>query len=1245
MADINKDSIKLLSSQRLDDTNEGGGQMTSTEIISGSVNNLYPDISRFDRVYGNVSLRKAFLGVQTNDRATYHGAHIVLTKNADDPNVSVCFFSSADWFDTRDESRARIESYLVKGPFYPCALWGNHWRGTRQLQVHTYKDYPNPEIGDVLVLVENQGTANEHSQYVRITDITSEVKDFTYNQNIIYYKKIINIKIGEMLTEDYEGTEIFWEGASNTLHYGYTGQKTLIYTTVAADASQYYGVSTLSEDADNGSLHVRVESIMTNLVPSAQSQTAITDAGAGQAITPMLQTNAAITSVTRSISFTIAANSKLYIGEGVLPGSFNWTGGLTLNDNSKGDILNNGTVVGSITYATGIVTFTNVTGNSNGTGTVTYIPACSPTEVASTGAIQVDINNRGFVYTYSCDPLPKKGTVKIDFLANGKWYSMQDKGNGSISGFDQSIGSGSVNFITGSISMTLGAMPDVGSMIMIFWAKDAPYYDLSGETLPLRYEFTTTNPGIARNSFYCSWNNEAAAVKDDGDGNLTVGTWNGSAWVKSATVVGTIHYASGKVRFNVHSSQVVPSAAADFHVVYMYGDRHTENFNPGRLGDGSVKMFLTNLPVTPGTFSIVWHTDQEEYDLEVRLTQIRRHIDPTWTFQDNTLGGFKNETGLGLPGSFSSTINYSTGEVHIMPDRQGTFPITRYAWKDTGLKDDRGRDMQTYVFDFITYLPAASIWPTDGIIEVTYCSTSGSTTDDYYIEIPRTFFIKENSHLEIIPGSVDIYAGSTYMIDVGTGRLFRNIEGTTGIGTECGLIDYVKRMVTITDDTISSREITIKSCGGTAAIDPVQMIVFRTPASPVVPGSVSVRGTLGTGVVVTGTSDFTGAITGTGVQGIVDYSTGICRVSFGTWATDIWAAMPVEDRPPWYAGAPIDGGTVWKPYSLRASTIMINCVVTSYLPLNADLLGLDPVRLPMDGKVPIFRDGYVILVHHTLKENLPNPAVKGDTYTMSRGNVNLIELFDSTGLWYPEMNSGATKNYTVNLAAGTVKIELTADYTGFTQPFYAIHRIEDMALASDVQITGHIAITNPLTHDYPKDDTLVSSVLPCGNMQSRFYNEFVQSSWTGVWSDGLIGSAPLANYDFVNFPVTVLNKGATKERWLIRFTSTNRFDVVGEHLGVLISNVFLDGTDPIATTTTSGWSADGTMLHIKNRLTNEDYFVMARAGFGVGWQSGNCIRGNTDAANYPIWFVRTTLQAPPTELTDDYQLQIRGDST
>ena len=1248
MAEINKTDIQFKSSQRLDDTDQGGGQMVSTVIVSGAVNNLFPDISRLDRVYGRVSLRKGYIAVNTNSRVTYYGAHAVLTQQAEDPNVSVCFFSSKDWFDTREEAKNRMESYLVKGPQYMAALWGSHYIGSKNLTLFTNVDNTPPVIGEVIVLVQNERLATEKKQYLRITDASSEIREFVYvSTGAVYKRLIIFLSVSDMLRHDFTGDEVQYSGV-------YTSTGTKIYTTVAADASCYYGVAKLVEDANVNELQVKVDSISAKLVPSAQSETAIVDAGAGTLITPLVQTMDPLTSITRSISYSISTGAKLYIGEGILPGTFVWSGGYSLVDDGMGNILNGSNIVGSIEYANGTITFRTMTGTQTGsTGTATYVPAVTPTEVTDTGAIEVQAANRGFTYVYNCEPLPKKGTLRIDYMSSGKWYTLKDRGNGSLAGSDPSIGSGQVNFVTGSVAMTLGALPDIGSHILLFWGKDAPYYDLSGETLPLMYSMTTNNEGVTRNTFKIRWGSPVQCIMDNGNGDLVVGTGTDPNWTASATVVGSIKYATGACEFGIGPAQNVPLSSESFHITYSYGDKFQEEFNPGRnLGPippaGTVTFYLSNTPVKPGTLKIEWHTDQEEYD---GTSGIRRHIDPTWIFTDDGSGLFKNEVGDGITNWVQGSIDYVTGEITFMPDRVGTFPVPLYIWFKTGLFDENHVELKEYKFSKMAYRPAASIWPTDGIIVCDYSTTDGNNADDYYVNLGKKFFIKRTSNLEIIPGSVSIMAGTIYIKDAGNGRLFKNIVGTTGVGTEIGTVDYIGRVLTINDDAVTARSISIRSCVGTAAIDPVSMIVFRCPAAPIRNGSFGIKATMGDGTVIMGTSDFSGNVIGTHVVGKINIDTGIARVSFGDWVTDTWAGLPVEDQPDWYIGATTDvpNGKVWKPVSVRASTINFNCVVTSYVPLDADLLGLDPVRLPVDGKVPIFRDGYIVLVHNTQNEEITISGA-GALPALTRHPVNLIEIYDANGKFWPDAG-----NYTVNLDTGVITILPTYSLPpyvfetgeGYQLPMRALHRIEDMSLASDVQITGHIALTSRITHAYPKDTSFVSSVLPIGDLQSRAYNEFEQAIWGGTWSDDLSGNQPLSSYNFIDFPITVINSTCTKERWLLLFTGVSTIKIVGENLGVLAENIsILTGNySPID----GKWLGDagftGGYIAVRNRnFGNLPYWVINCAGFGSGWSSNNCIRFNTDAANFPLWVVRTTLQAPPTEATDSYIMQIRGDS-
>ncbi len=62
---INKENIKLFASQRLTE-DDGGGWATGNVVVDGQVNNLFRDISRIDRMVGDVSMRKGLWGCTDN---------------------------------------------------------------------------------------------------------------------------------------------------------------------------------------------------------------------------------------------------------------------------------------------------------------------------------------------------------------------------------------------------------------------------------------------------------------------------------------------------------------------------------------------------------------------------------------------------------------------------------------------------------------------------------------------------------------------------------------------------------------------------------------------------------------------------------------------------------------------------------------------------------------------------------------------------------------------------------------------------------------------------------------------------------------------------------------------------------------------------------------------------------------------------------------------------------------------------
>ena len=1036
---INKVDIKLKQSQRLDDTDYGGGQATSIDVISGQINNLYPDISRLDRTYGRVSLRKAFLQVDTDDRSTYYGAHAVITKNASDPNVSVCFFTDDDWFSQRYAAKTRIENYLVQGPLYIAALWGNHYKGTKVIQLHTATVIDAPRNGDVMVLVSNPDTSAEKKQYVRIQKVEESIQSFATSDNSSYKKKILLLTLGTALAYDFIGEDMF-HGVS-----GYNSRlKTCIYTTSVADASRYYGISKLVEDVNVNDTQIRVDTIYTRLLPSTQSSTAITDASINSAATTLVNMRDEMSRVVKTVSHRIEPNGKFYIGEAVKRGSIDWTASPLkisdpLEDGELHALSSSGadTIIGNIDYTSGTITFLSTISTTQTNGTLKYTPAVEASQVSISGGIPIEVGNRGYTYTYLCDPIPMRGSLKVDYLAGGKWYSLKDNGTGTLVGADSAVGTGNVNLMTGSVTLTLGAQPDIGSMVLLFWARETRFYRLDDQISKLHYNFRLQHEGIARNTLKISWNlsytDYTETIMDDGRGGLykaVVVDANADTYTLTEVRVGTIAYATGEVNFMPDpDNQTLPLAQDNFWIRYHYGEPKKQTFPmPPRLLDGRITLTLSEKRILPHTVRVEWHTDMQEYEVKEKKVVITRNVDPTHIFYDDGNGYFEGEDVNDVDesligGDKRSVINYSEGTINFMPDRQVSFPKPVYEWTEVEQSTSGSTTTirMAWTFTKFEYFKAGSIFPTEGNVYVEYRTEDGTRQHEYYLDVPKTYYIHPASKLELVPGSVKFSANGLhldtssgtlvdrthYIIDNGTGTLYHSINHNTGIGTVCGYINYEERSITIIDDAFFPKQLYIKEALGTLNIDPVSYIVFRTPAAPLLPGVLQIRATMGNGASLVGNAGTDGKIQGDGVNGTVDFTTGICKVTFGDWVADEWKTLAPENQPFWYKGAPTSGNQVWRPYSVKASTILINCVATYFLSLDSKLLGLDPVRLPIDGKVPIFRDGYIVLIHASqdlgLTDTVTNKLwstesapVGGRKYTTNRTNLSDMALYDAT---------------------------------------------------------------------------------------------------------------------------------------------------------------------------------------------------------------------------------------------------------
>jgi hypothetical protein len=228
----------------------------------------------------------------------------------------------------------------------------------------------------------------------------------------------------------------------------------------------------------------------------------------------------------------------------------------------------------------------------------------------------------------------------------------------------------------------------------------------------------------------------------------------------------------------------------------------------------------------------------------------------------------------------------------------------------------------------------------------------------------------------------------------------------------------------------------------------------------------------------------------------------------------------------------------------------------------------------------------------------------------------------------------AAAMYTVDLKFGRVTFAdpLLLETDGglpLQTPLEVHDRVEHMAVCTDVQITGQLGLSAPVPWDLPADETLVSSALAWGDLQSRIWSWFTQKTWnTGApnWTDSRQGDSTTAQFDDLNYPPIITNEGAIDGKWALVFTSATAFQVVERDLGIIA---------------TGSTGADCAPINPANGVP---YFTIPAAGWGTGWAAGNAIRFNTDSCLGPMWIVRTVLSGQGTVEDDQFKIQIRGDA-
>jgi hypothetical protein len=633
---IETKDLVLYESERLTDNADGGGKYNGQIIIDGQSNNLFNDVSELDRTMGDVSMRKIFPAVTTNDTDLLMGATVFISENPKDPNVSALLFSTKSWTDERKAGQNRVENYLAKGGQISGTPLDTHWKGMKSLQVAMFPQETEGSVGDTIVLVSDEGKVLEHEQYLRITKVETRTAIMVIDGKNVEYK-ITTYTLNDPLDMDYVGL------SARQWYDGKEKSKTIIRDSIVADTGEYYASTGLAEGAQVGEYTVNAKSIFSQIIPSAQTESPIVDINAAGESTILVPGNDGL--ITASFPTTVGVSQNLYIGSSVMPSSlaFSLFGQPVTN---QGGLLktSSGTQVGTIDYQRGLIQWTSSATTGATTLVITFKPAASPNQYFQSNAVPVTQNNQSSNWTGVLVPIPAPGSLSISYMSQGKFYELKDDGSGQLKGSSTSFGSGRINYETGSWLLTTGALPDVDTPILLLWGTPIVTFVRSNLSVnKAAFEFDLGQIGIAP-GVTVNWLLEGVAKTAVSNAQ---GKFTGDA-------TGEINYATGKGKI---IPVKLPQKNTQFTVIYNFGTQLTQT-KSAITPDSNQK-----LSFTIGTGAAI-QPNSVELSIHV-VDQIGQNNGTAQVIDvpiNSTIGNLVTSSG-----EIQGTINYSTGAVEVTP--------------------------------------------------------------------------------------------------------------------------------------------------------------------------------------------------------------------------------------------------------------------------------------------------------------------------------------------------------------------------------------------------------------------------------------------------------------------------------------------------------------------------------------------------------------------------------------------------
>ena len=444
---LTQQDLKIYPSERLTDTDDGGGLMRGT-ALTGADNELFPPVSDVDRTMGAFNARLVYPAVLREDEEPLYGGHCIVSERPVMDNVSFLLFSAQNYGESRKDILPRIEAYSVPTIESRMTLLGRQLSGSRTIQAYQRVEAPVPIVGERYCLSFEEKGKVPVQEYFRILTMTHEIRTFEDADGKEFQRRVIKMEISNPLARDFNGVDY-------PTGRGYASSPTKILETQVADTATYYGCRPLVEPITASTATIRVDDIFEKIVPTSLVETAYIDQYPSKTAY-WIETGA------RQALFTgTRAAGDLYLNQSVLPGSVEL---LNYEDNAQGQLIDGENVL-TIDYNNAVIRGVPALSSN---AVIYAIPAAKVSNSTCTTIVNIDDTNQGTEWAPLLNPKPANGSVSVAWMSQGTWYELTDHGDYNLRDKEGKIRGAVAR--TGSVVISLPEQPDVGSKIIITWA-------------------------------------------------------------------------------------------------------------------------------------------------------------------------------------------------------------------------------------------------------------------------------------------------------------------------------------------------------------------------------------------------------------------------------------------------------------------------------------------------------------------------------------------------------------------------------------------------------------------------------------------------------------------------------------------------------------------------------------------------------------------------------------------------------